>query len=62
MSYERGEKKSLERTPTRIACMFIPHSGPQTEPTILLLPMTVKCTLLVMMLLQHEIENPIRYL
>ena len=42
-SYERGERKLVEWTPAR--CVFMSHSGTKTDPTILLLPMTVRCTL-----------------
>ena len=37
------ERKLVEWTPAR--CVFMSHSGTKTDPAILLLPMTVRCTL-----------------
>ena len=44
VSYERGEKKLFQWTPTRNMHVHITWWY-QTDPTILLLPTTVKCTL-----------------
>ena len=38
-------KRNYSNEPLVVVCTFISHSGTKTDPTILLLPMTVKCTL-----------------
>ena len=59
----QGGEDFYSNEPLLVTCMLI-YGGtniPKTDATILLLPMTVKCTFLSW-LLQHGIDYPIRYL
>ena len=51
-------RRNYSNEPLLVICMFMSHSGTKTDPTILLLPMTVKCTLCHGF---HNMKSTIRY-
>ena len=63
LSFYWGYRRTYSNEPLLVTCMLIygGTNAPKTDATILLLPMTIKCTFLSW-LLQQGIDYPIRYL